>query len=145
MDFGSDEFYVARDDFAKKVFRKGTFVMNANGICDWDGVNLSDMCTFLIQQAGRFVEHQASDLFIEWKSVEKLVLDDGAEPGDTVFLFGLREDGVDSSTQVFDRLKFRIWGNTVYRKLYALYVNCGWCGEVYLELRDCSHVSMSEI
>lgn len=62
-------------------------------------VNDSDILTRLIQEAGRYCEHYASDLFIDWEYVQAAV-----HSGDnTTFLFGFRQMGVDHAAFVFSR------------------------------------------
>lgn len=57
-------------------------------------INYSSILTKLIQEAGRWCEHYASDLFIIWKYNIDKKLDDGAMMTEQ-FVFGFREDGVD--------------------------------------------------
>lgn len=65
-------------------------------------INHSGILTRLIQEAGRFCERFASDLFLDWKSVEKWI--ENAERGDsTVYLFGFRRDGVDGNSFIMSR------------------------------------------
>ena len=59
----------------------------------WD-INYSDILTELIQYAGRYCEHYASDLFIIWKyCVEDKLKDRDLESFSITF--GFREFGVD--------------------------------------------------
>lgn len=58
----------------------------------WE-INYSSILTKLIQEAGRWCEHYASDLFIIWNNIDKK-LDDGTM-GTEQFVFGFRSDGVD--------------------------------------------------
>ena len=66
-------------------------------------VNDSDILTRLIQEAGRFCEHYASDLFIDYMSVreyiENTVGELHSEPAAT-FLFGFRENCVDGNEYI---------------------------------------------
>lgn len=57
-------------------------------------INYSSILTKLIQEAGRWCEHYASDLFIIWKCKIDKKLDDGTMSTEQ-FVFGFREDGVD--------------------------------------------------
>ena len=59
----------------------------------WD-INCSSILTKLIQEAGRWCERYASDLFITWKYNIDKKLDDGTMSTDQ-FVFGFRNDGVD--------------------------------------------------
>lgn len=87
----------------------------------------STILSTLIQQAGRFAESHASDLFIEWKSVEKKIfkMADG-ECAD--FMFGIRAQGVDGTDEILCRLN---GGHKkyFYRCLYVLtaYKDSGNC------------------
>ena len=58
----------------------------------WE-INYSSILTKLIQEAGRWCEYYASDLFIIWHNIDKN-LDDGAMDTEQ-FVFGFRKDGVD--------------------------------------------------
>ena len=57
-------------------------------------INYSSILTRLIQEAGRWCEYYASDLFILWKYNIDKKLDDGTMDTEQ-FVFGFREDGVD--------------------------------------------------
>ena len=65
-------------------------------------INTSSILTRLIQEAGRYCENYASDLFIQWSRVEKM-LNDEIEPK-TQF-FGFRENGVDHEEWIDNRLQ----------------------------------------
>lgn len=58
----------------------------------WE-INYSSILTKLIQEAGRWCEYYASDLFVTWHNIDKK-LDDGTMDTEQ-FVFGFREDGVD--------------------------------------------------
>lgn len=58
----------------------------------WE-INYSSILTKLIQEAGRWCEYYASDLFITWHDIDKK-LDDGTM-GTEQFIFGFRDNGVD--------------------------------------------------
>lgn len=73
---------------------------------DWDGtekfvINTSSILTRLIQEAGRYCEHFASDLFIDWQSITENFTD--YEYAGGVYLFGFRKDGVDGNNYVLNR------------------------------------------
>lgn len=68
-------------------------------------VNLSDILTFLIQRVGSFTKHYASDLFIDWKTVEKIVSTLPEEDHKNYkIMFGIREFGVDHDSFIISRL-----------------------------------------
>lgn len=58
----------------------------------WE-INYSSILTRLIQEAGRWCEYYASDLFVTWHNIDKK-LDDGTMDTEQ-FVFGFRSDGVD--------------------------------------------------
>lgn len=58
----------------------------------WE-INYSSILTKLIQEAGRWCEYYASDLFITWHNIDKN-LDDGTMKTEQ-FVFGFRNNGVD--------------------------------------------------
>lgn len=65
-------------------------------------INYSGILTRLIQEAGRFCEHFASDLFIDWDGVVDYI--EHANPGESkTFLFGFRQSGVDHTEFVLSR------------------------------------------
>ena len=60
----------------------------------WE-INYSSILTRLIQEAGRWCESYASDLFVQWKYKIDQKLDNGTLYTDT-FVFAFRDSGVDS-------------------------------------------------
>lgn len=59
----------------------------------WE-INYSSILTKLIQEAGRWCEYYASDLFILWKYDIDKKLNDGTMNTEQ-FVFGFRNDGID--------------------------------------------------
>ena len=59
----------------------------------WE-INYSSILTRLIQEAGRWCEHYASDLFVQWKYKIDQKLDNGTLYTNT-FVFAFRDSGVD--------------------------------------------------
>ena len=59
----------------------------------WE-INYSTILTRLIQEAGRWCESFASDLFVQWKYEIDQKLDNGTLETDT-FVFAFRDSGVD--------------------------------------------------
>ena len=59
----------------------------------WE-INYSSILTRLIQEAGRWCESYASDLFVQWKYKIDQKLDDGTLYTNT-FVFAFRDSGVD--------------------------------------------------
>ena len=58
----------------------------------WE-INTSSILTRLIQEAGRWCEHYASDLFVKWKYEIEQKLDNGTLETDT-FIFAMYNNGV---------------------------------------------------
>ena len=80
----------------------------------WD-INCSSILTQLIQDAGRWCEQYASDLFISWNcDIEKHLKDRDWEGG--TFRYGFREMGVDHDEWV----KINEKNHYYYRKIRTL-------------------------
>lgn len=60
-------------------------------------INYSTILTKLIQTAGKYCKRYASDLFYDWMTIDRK-LNEGKEFDET-FIFGFRDDGVDSKIQ----------------------------------------------
>ena len=73
---------------------KGNWIENRPYSQDghWD-INYSEILTRLIQSAGQYCKHYASDLFIDWNRVVR-ELDKGEAINET-YIFGIRDMGVD--------------------------------------------------
>lgn len=89
----------------------------------WDGkywnINTSSILTKLIQTAGRFCENYASDLFIDWKTIEENLENPDYTGGR--YLFGFRESGVDGNTFILSRYNNNgKFARYEYRAMYAL-------------------------
>lgn len=85
-------------------------------------INTSSILTRLIQEAGRWCERFASDLFIYWQSIVAKMesLDD--DNREETILLGFRKDGVDSTQSVLYQYNEngRTYADGHYRKLYRL-------------------------
>lgn len=84
-------------------------------------INSSSILTTLIQEAGRYCESFASDLFIDWQRVLETI--DAARPGDlqVSFLFGFRQNGVDHDSFIFSRFnQYDYHAKHEYRSLWRL-------------------------
>lgn len=57
-------------------------------------INVSDIFTKLIKEVGRLCDSYASDLFISWNEIQKK-LDNGTMYGDELYVFAIRDSGVD--------------------------------------------------
>lgn len=87
--------------------------------------NISTMLTLLIQETGRYTERFASDVIISINFMTKALEDPFANNG-ALFLFGIREDGVDHYEFVRSQMKNNL-GNPAYfkqyyRKMYAIHL-----------------------
>lgn len=110
--------------YSKPITEKGHIYTDGS-----HSINYSFILTRLIQEAGRWCERFASDLFIDWRSVE-WAIDDPYKATEQVddtgmrekhWLFGFREDGVDHSDFIFSRYASgREYGPREYRKLCKL-------------------------
>ena len=72
-------------------------------------INYSSILSRLIQEAGRFCEYFASDLFIDWGGVLRW-MEEAEDNSESVFLFGFRQNGVDGNSFVLSR-----YNNGCYR------------------------------
>ena len=83
-------------------------------------INYTGILSRLIQEAGRFCEYFASDLFIDWESVVDYI--EHAEPGQKeTFLFGFRQSGVDHKAFVLSRYENNGHNaQNAYRSLWRL-------------------------
>lgn len=87
----------------------------ASGRWRYGEINYSSILTKLIQEAGRWCENYASDLFTDWNEVIK-VLENGENRS---FLFGFRQNGVDNDRCVFGYFEDG-GGYSYYRSIYRL-------------------------
>lgn len=88
-------------------------------------INYSGILSRLIQEAGRFCERFASDLFIDWRRVEKWIDNSVSSVHDeTVFLFGFRKDGVDNELSILSRYNGGAYAypEKEYRSMWRLWV-----------------------
>ena len=78
--------------------------IESNGYLEDNGkfyINYSDILTRLIQEAGRYCESYASDLFIDWHIIEN-DLNEGATITESK-LYGFRQSGVDHLDFIYSR------------------------------------------
>lgn len=97
-------------------------------------INYSSILTKLIQEAGRYCESFASDLFIDWRGIDSKLGDGTMET--TSYLFGFRESGVDHIDYVWSHLENSIIDHYYYRSIWKLDI------EVYEE-NDRDRIRMS--
>lgn len=110
-EFTIDNF--TKSDWYKSIEETGTWSTFDR---KWD-INYSTILTELIQNAGRWCERYASDLFISWQTVEnrlhKISMDNVS------YLFGFRQSGVDHDTFIFSRFNQNEYTEE-YRAIYRL-------------------------
>ena len=81
--------------------------------------NYSSILTKLIQEVGRFCESYASDLFIDWKEIDRMIKDNSIQTSS--YLFGIRKMGVDHKEFIFSRYESeKEFASFQYRKIYKL-------------------------
>jgi len=96
-------------------------------------INYSSILTRLIQEAGRYCERFASDLFIDWQSVTEWI--DGAEPGqEKTFLFGFRENGVDHDAFILSRFNSYCCPEKEYRSIWRLDISTDYDDRITMTL-----------
>lgn len=85
-------------------------------------INYSDILTKLIQEAGRWCERYASDLFIDWEYLVKSMEKPNYTGGQ--YLFCMREDGVDNYQTAATRITESCYGynSDYYRAIWVLNV-----------------------
>lgn len=85
-------------------------------------INITDIETFLIQQAGRFCERHASDLMIDHDRIRKILENPNAFGPAEYLCFGLRKNGVDGMSYVINQMHDYdpSYVQQYYRKLYVM-------------------------
>lgn len=107
--------YEIEKDFLTKTY--DSKVIEAQGR-DFD-INYSSILTKLIQECGRLCESYASDLFITWNDIVQKLKDKTMKT--SVYLFGIREMGVDHNEFVLSRYNNNgCYAKHEYRKIYRL-------------------------
>ena len=84
-------------------------------------INLSSILTKLIQEAGRWCENYASDLFIDWERLQSNLTNKKLRNHTMIFAF--RQCGVDGLTEVQIKTDNPImygYNNDYYRAVYVL-------------------------
>ena len=97
--------------YENKVYTLEDFEADVKDTCDgyksmYTGryeINYSSILTRLIQEAGRFCKYYASDLFIDWASVERFLESWSGGDVHNVNLFGFRQSGVDGNSFILSR------------------------------------------
>ena len=88
----------------------------------WD-INYSSILTRLIQSAGRFCKNYASDLFIDWISIEKRLTEENLyTDGVYEYLFGMRKQGVDHMSYILSNANNGKYLSDYYSEMFKLTV-----------------------
>ena len=93
-------------------------------------INYSAILTKLIQEAGRWCERYASDLFIDWNKVERIT--ENREFTSETLVFGFRKDGVDHLEFVLSHLN-NGYSTDYYRSVWMLEIQAE-DGEMIMKL-----------
>ena len=98
--------YYPTPDYLKRCYkaagRTGQFVATGQV----GNINISDITTRLIQTAGRFTEHYASDLLYDIDHIIAMTSKHKVMPGeDVIIAAGFRENGVDHNAFLMNRLQ----------------------------------------
>jgi hypothetical protein len=118
---------VIADAFEKS---KSTETSKCNGHTSSE-INMSSICTKLIQETGRFCEQYADDLLIDIARVKTICknMDSIEHEAHAYVAFGIRRDGVDSNSYI--AIRFREGGtyrshsiiNDYYRRVYCVKIS----------------------
>lgn len=84
-------------------------------------INYSDILTQLIQSCGRYCQRYASDLFIDWKYIEKEL--EKGEPINDTYIFAIRTDGVDHKSFYEARKDSQCYRDTFYHEVWELKIS----------------------
>lgn len=94
----------------------------------WE-INYSSILTKLIQEAGRWTERHASDLFIGWEEIDEILSNPITESTSRIFAF--RESGVDGYT-FYENNKSNLY---YYRAVWKLEINLVDIGKIEMVLQ----------
>jgi hypothetical protein len=115
----------------KEAFDNSNIVLNHTecSLTDAETVNVSDIATKLIQTAGRFCKHYASDFLISWEDVTTALKSHDFKEAlqnkdiDGLYVtFGFRESGVDHSAWIQNQhSQYQIgYCEQYYREIYTV-------------------------
>lgn len=99
----------------KPIVREGALHSPFSGT-GW-AINYSSILTKLIQEAGRWCEAFASDLFVDWNNIEEKLKK--GEDINATYLFGFRQSGVDHK----DWVEAKGINNSEYRSVWVLRID----------------------
>lgn len=117
--YNLDDFKLVENN--RMIAAHGRFLENMSYDGKYWDVCYSEILSKLIVDTGRFAERFASDLFIDWSTIEKCLCDPNYEGGK--YLFGIRQSGVDPAAFVVSKFNSKqYYANDYYRKIYVLLV-----------------------
>lgn len=102
--------------FDKPIEANGSYVRSLTG--ESYSINYSSILTKLIQEAGRWCENYASDLFITWNEIIEKLKNKKIGTEKLTELFGFRASGVDHKEFVMSRLNKN--NESEYRALWRI-------------------------
>lgn len=107
------------DDFhTEKIIERGTgFWSRWYGVEEYC-VNYSSILSTLIVECGKYCKRYASDLFIDWKRIDRELHNREYTGGR--YLFGFREDGVDHNAFVLSRFNNECEDISEYFSIWVL-------------------------
>lgn len=85
----------------------------------WD-ISYAEILTQLIQSCGRYCIKYASDLFIDWQRVVKLL--EKGEDINEFFIFAIRDYGVDHKEWYEEKMENPEMYNETYHEVWQLYI-----------------------
>jgi len=99
-------------------------LINQNNMT-YDNINIADIASILIYNAGRFCERYASDVIITYdelrEKITKHMQTTDCIPAD-VILFGFRKSGVDSNVFIHNQIENHLSIDNYYRKVLAVQI-----------------------
>lgn len=125
------------------AYRSDTRKIKTTGDIKWgDCMNTSSILTRLIQEAGRYCNYYASDLFILWGEIEEKIEQKTLET--KRYLFGFRESGVDGNNFILGNYKgneeTQILASYKYRSIWILDVIVEEDGKIQMELYEAGKI-----
>lgn len=117
----------------------------------WFWVNpLCDITDILIRETGIHCKKHNSDVLITHNTMMKELKK--TEISQNVFLFGIRDNGVDHLSYIADRIAHdpEILSKDYYHKIYAVYIKIGTddilnCKNIHVQLKDISDMDIAYI
>lgn len=123
--------FMYEEDMSKVIIEKGQLVKRECFEGYMWSVSTVKIYDKLIKLAGRHCKNFSSDIIYDIEKIDKELFR-GKDFGSVkVYLFGFRENGVDSTSYVLDRFRNGSYG--LYKSIYKLTVQCNYAeGEIVL-------------